>query len=141
MFVDYDFYTSNFQGSSVEKTEFPSLEIKARIYIENFIRRDISTIKNENQIKKVKLCMCAVIDAIKEREEEKRAYKSYQNSLLQGDSIIASESLGKQSVTYQKAENKSLNQIEQDKIMEINVLIRLYLIGTGLLYAGIPYVV
>lgn len=141
MYADYDFYTSKFLGSSIGEDEFPSLELKARMYIENYTNRDVSTIKNERTIEKVKMCICAVADVIKEYDDFKAITIKYQNSLMEGGSVVASESLGKQSVTYQKAETMSINQIEAEKKVNIDNLIRFYLSSTDLLYAGVPYVV
>lgn len=113
VYADYDYYKNDFHGQKITNEEFDRLAIKASAFL------DVITFNRIEQTQPVadpiKNAMCAVA-------EIQQTYDS-------GAGGIASESVGKASVTYANADGKTLEQESYNAAYP-------FLIGTGLLYRG-----
>lgn len=112
MYVDYEFYSTNF-GGKVAENEFTKLEIQASTLIDYYT---FNRIKEVND--KIKYAVCELIDYLKELERN-------------GGKEISQESIGSQSVSYATGENQLT--AEQKKFN----IVKKYLGHSGLLYRGV----
>lgn len=114
VYADYDYYKNDFHGKNIEAEEFDRLAIKASAFL------DVITFNRIEQTQPladpVKKAMCAVA-------EMQQIYDA-------GTGGIVSESVGKESVTYANAENKTIEKESYGAAYP-------FLIGTGLLYRGV----
>lgn len=132
MFTDYTYYTEEFllgDDPVIPATSFPKWEKQAAITIdaETHGRASAMTVIPDA----LKGCTCAVAELL---------YKADQvegNSLSQGIvGVLTSYSNDGQSGTYDISQSK---YTETGKREEISRILRLYLHGTGLLYAGVDH--
>lgn len=125
-YIDYDFYTKSYGGTSVPQNSFLRYSIKASAYIDKITFGRISkmyitdsTDEGYNVPDEVKFAVCAVIDVDKKIEDD--------------GGIISSESNGNYSVTYTDGNAGVNTQTISQKEYEAATL---FLNGTGLLYKG-----
>lgn len=137
MYADYEFYTTEYFGELVSDTEYPKYELKARDELDYYTRMRIPFI-NEDKMNKVKMCECKLIDLLYSYDQEVKKIKEYEDKSIQG--VVASETVGKQSVSYQKATLRDIKTVEQERDEMISKIIRKDLSMTGLLYRGVNYV-
>lgn len=137
MYADYEFYKTKYFGELVNDTEYPKYELKARDELDYYTRMRIPFI-NEDKMNKVKMCECKLIDLLYNYDQEIKKIKEYEDKTIQG--VVASETVGKQSVSYQKATLRDIKVVEQERNEMISKIIRKDLSMTGLLYRGVGYV-
>lgn len=138
MYADYKFYTSEYFGELVNDTDYPKYELKARDELDYYTRMRIPYIKKETIFTKVKMCQCKLIDLFYNYNQELKKIKEYEDKTIQG--VIASETVGKQSVSYQKANLRNVDVVKKELNQEIFKIIQKELAYTGLLYRGACYV-
>lgn len=134
MYADYEFYTTKYFGELVSDTEYPKYELKARDELNYYTRMRIPFV-NEDKMNKVKMCECKLIDLLYNYDQEVKKIKEYEDKSIQG--VVASETVGKQSVSYQKATLRDIKVVEKERDEMISKIIRKDLSMTGLLYRGI----
>lgn len=137
MYADYEFYKTEYFGELVNDTEYPKYELKARDELDYYTRMRIPFI-GEDKMNKVKMCECELIDLLYNYDQEVKKIKEYEDKSIQG--VVASETVGKQSVSYQKATLRDIKTVEQECDEMISKIIRKDLSMTGLLYRGVGYV-
>lgn len=137
MYANYEFYTTEYFGELVSDTEYPKYELKARNELEYYTRMRIPFI-DEDKMNKVKMCECKLIDLLYSYDQEVKKIKEYEDKSIQG--VVASETVGKQSVSYQKATLRDIKVVKQECDEMISKIIRKDLSMTGLLYRGVNYV-
>ena len=126
-YLEFDKYEE--LGGSIEETPFNILEFEARRKIDE---RTQGRLKGIEQLPiEVKMCMFALINTI-------NGYtNAYQNN---SNKNIASESVGSYSVSY--ASGTQIQEIKNSKNVEIEEIIRTYLMGVvvngkHILYIGV----
>ena len=137
MYADYEFYTTEYFGELVSDTEYPKYELRAREELDYYTRMRIPFI-SDDKMNKVKMCECKLIDLLYDYDHEVKKIKEYEDKSIQG--IVASETVGKQSVSYQKTTLRDIKTVEQECDEMISKIIRKDLSMTGLLYRGVGYV-
>lgn len=114
-YADFEYYKMIFYGSKItDCNTFNGLALKASAFLDTITYGRID--KTQPIPEAVKNAMCAVVDVM-------QVYDS-------GHGGIASESVGKESITYANAEGKTLEK-ESYKVAYP------FLSGTGLLYRGV----
>lgn len=132
MLVDYDFYTETFLQYSnpvVSDDDFARWERLAELEIDAQTHGRVSVMTAAPE--KLKLCICAVMELLCQAETQAMEYRkqglagpltSWSNDGQSG-SVDLSQSI----------------LTEEGKRKQIHNLCRLYLAGTGLLYAGVDH--
>lgn len=128
MYVDYSYYTDNFEGTAISAESFNSYERKARSFI-NLITFDRLTGESAIIADTVKECMCEIMELnykldLKEQETDGK--------------IIASETVDGHSQTYAISDVEK-NEVDKSKINDTKYynIAKRYLSNTGLLYRGV----
>ena len=119
VYANYAFYTSSsYYGKAIAEAEFPRLALNASVAIDLLTYGRAAAIVtaavDTATIEKIKQAVCAVADVLAKLEAD-------------GGQIIASESIGRASVTYHQPRTKETQAYNAA---------RLYLGDTGLLYSG-----
>lgn len=138
MYADYEFYERKYLGELVNFDDYPKYEMKARDELDYYTRMRIPFINDENKMERVKMCECKLIDLLFNYDQELSRIEEYENKMLEG--TIASETVGKHSISYQKASFRTREEIEKDRSKKISELIQKNLFMTGLLYRGVFHV-
>lgn len=125
-YTDYNFYKDTYKGNMPE-SDFDRLVIRASYEVrKNIFNRPITGYENE-----VQMATCSVADVLYKIEQlENKKEKILSNQILK------SESVGDYSRTF---DTSSVNDIETEisnQKTKIKEEIRMYLLGTGLLYRG-----
>jgi hypothetical protein len=102
-------------GGTLDQTPFNLLEFEARRKIDERTQGRLKSV--ENIPEEVKMCMFALINSI----------NSYGSSTSEGNKNIASESTDGYSVSY--VTGGTIQEMVQSKSVELNDIIRTYLIG------------
>lgn len=128
MYVDYSYYTDNFEGTAISAESFNSYERKVRSFI-NLITFDRLTGESAIIADTVKECMCEIMELnykldLKEQETDGK--------------IIASETVDGHSQTYAISDVEK-NEVDKSKINDTKYynIAKRYLSNTGLLYRGV----
>lgn len=118
-YVDFNFYTGEYGGSTVVSSEFQLHALKASAFIDQLTSNRVAAIitagTDTDKIQAIKLAVCAVIDE--------------QAKLEAAGGVIASESVGSHSVTYANAQSDNREK-------KLGDAARLFLSNTGLLFRG-----
>lgn len=138
MYADYEFYEEKYLGELVNFDDYPKYEMKARDELDYYTRMRIPFINDENKMDRVKMCECKLIDLLFNYDQELLRIEEYENKMLEG--AVASETVGKHSISYQKASFRTREEIEKDRSKKIKELIQKNLFMTGLLYRGVFHV-
>lgn len=138
MYADYEFYSAKYLGELVSEDDYPKYEMKARDEIDYYTRMRIPFLKDENKMECVKMCECKLIDLLFNYDQELAKIKEYEDKTVEG--VVASETVGKHSISYQKASLRNKTDIEKERSKKIKELIHKNLFMTGLLYSGLSYV-
>jgi len=132
MLVSYDYYAEMFlseRGPLISETDFVRWERQAEIVIDAVTNGRLSHLTSAPD--KVKLCICAVMEL--EYQAEMQAAEYREQGLAgplaswSNDGQSGSVDLGKSVLT------------EEGKQKQIRSICRMYLAGTGLLYAGVDH--
>ena len=131
-YLEYKGIIQSIGGSPMEEMPFNLLEFESRRQIDIRTQNRLKDINSENIPQEVKLCMYNLIGTINN-------YASSIQSATEGGNI-ASESTDGYSVTYVKS--AQIKEIIQSKSVEINDIIRTYLLGVTfsqqhLMYLGV----
>lgn len=136
MYSDYEFYTNEYFGELVSESDYPKYELKARNELDYYTLNRIPNYDDKNGI--IKMCQCELIDLLCEYDQEIKKNKEYENKMIQG--VVASETVGKQSVSYQKVTLRDIKTVKDERDKEIKKLINRRLWSTGLLFQGVYHV-
>lgn len=113
VYADYTYYTEQFGGQNVPEAAFLSLARKANNYLDYVTFGRLRSLQNQSD--EAKDACCALVELLYKAEEE-------------GGKAIASETVGKHSVSY----------VEQESIkQQMYSLVSQYLAHTGLMYRGV----
>lgn len=135
MYVTYEYYLNSYGGEVPEK-DFSKYEKRAGKELDYYTVDRIPLVDNTQTLSKVEYCMCEIIDLFYEVDQQKKLSKDNQKKQSDGEAV-SSETVGKQSVSYQKFDVKSVKEIEEELKGQIYNVIRKRLAFTGLLYRGI----
>lgn len=138
MYADYEFYSTKYLGELVSEDDYPKYEMKARDELDYYTRMRIPFVKDENKMERVKMCECKLIDLLFNYDQELAKIKEYEDKTVEG--VVSSETVGKHSISYQKASLRSKADIEKESSKQIKELVHKNLFMTGLLYSGLSYV-
>lgn len=138
MYAGYEFYKDEYFGELVIETDYPKYELKARNELDYYTRMRIPYVKKETILNKVKMCQCKLIDLLYNYDQEVQKIKEYEDKSVEG--IKASETVGKQSISYQKASLRSIEVVKNELQQDIFKTIQKDLAFTGLLYRGVYHV-
>lgn len=115
IYADFDYYKNQYFGVKItDENEFKGLAVKSTADLNALTFNHINF--NDLIIEEVKNAMCAIVDA-------RKTYES-------GEAGIASATIGKKSITYANADQKTLEK-------DIYKAAYPFLVGTGLLYRGV----
>ena len=138
MYADYEFYKTKYLGELVSEDDYPKYEMRARDELDYHTRMRIPFVKDESKMERVKMCECKLIDLLFNYDQELATIKEYENNSVKG--IIASETVGKQSISYQKATLRNKEVVDKELASKTKEIIQKSLFMTGLLYRGIMHV-
>lgn len=138
MYADYEFYEEKYLGELVNFDDYPKYEMRARDELDYYTRMRIQFLKDENKMERVKMCECKLIDLLFNYDQELAKIKEYEDKTVEG--VVASETVGKHSISYQKASLRSKADVEKERYKKIKELIHKNLFMTGLLYSGLSHV-
>lgn len=136
MYVDYEYYTNEYNGTLVSSELFESYELRARSIMNNHTRKIDKTIElldNPLVSDNIKLCMCELIDNLFRTDELIKKSTQADMSFALG---ITSESVKDHSVSFDSKSLKS-NEIKAQSQNENYNLMNNYLGITGLLNRGL----
>lgn len=137
MYADYEFYVQSYYGEAIDEDSFPKYELRAREELDYYTFDRIQYVTDEGTMKKVKMCECRLMDLFNTYDEEIQRIKNYQAKQVEGNGLISSETVGKQSVSYQKATLRDIATVENElKSKTVEMIIK-NLGMTGLLYRGV----
>ena len=136
MYADYEFYIAEYLGELVSEKEFPKYEVQARDELDYYTRMRIPYVKDENKMERVKMCECKLIDLLFSYDQEIARIREYELKTID-NGVIASETVGKQSVSYQKATLRDVATVEKERDSKVRDIIYKNLAMTGLLYRGV----
>lgn len=137
MYANYEFYKKEYFGELVSEELYPKYELRARNELDYYTRMRIPYV-NEDIKNKVNMCECKLIDLLFSYDQEIQKIKDYEDKSVQG--LVASETVGKQSISYQKATLRDKIVVEHECDEMISKTIKKDLFMTGLLYRGVNYV-
>lgn len=138
-YVDYTYYKETFMGDLLKNEDFPKYEVKARAYID-YITLQRARLGCTNPYIKdaIQMCTCALAEQYQIFDIQSKHKKDFE-ARLDANEVIASETVGKQSVSYQKSNVDTRTDLdlkkENDKLL-IGIA-QQYLSLTGLLYRGL----
>lgn len=133
MYASYEFYNTEYMGAPMTEEEFERAAKKASQYLDYYT---MGRAKDSKGLEALSMACCALaeqyfeIDALLGRAKK---------SALSADSAAKkSETVGSYSVTYQSAEeiSKSAYERAEELKKKLPETVKLYLLGTGLLYRG-----
>lgn len=137
MYVTYDYYKNEYQGTLVTANEFEKLEREARFTVINITRkkhRIQQLLSFDKYTEEIKTCMCELIDNIK--QSEVLLNNALQSDLIQAQGI-SSRSVKNSSVSFKSDKELTSNTINQQVEIQNNAIVRKYLSPIGLMYRGL----
>ena len=137
MYVTYEYYKNEYQGTLVTANEFEKLEREARFTVINITRkkhRIQQLLSFDKYTEEIKTCMCKLIDNIK--QSEVLLNNALQSDLIQAQGI-SSRSVKNSSVSFKSDKELTSNTINQQVELQNNAIVRKYLAPIGLLYRGL----
>lgn len=158
-YCDYDFYVTEYYGNIITESDFIRFASRATDKLNYLTLNRISyandlglflylgDIINDATVEKIKKCVCRLAEVLYEidlREKTNRetiGFESTENG--QRGKVISSVSSGSESISYATSNNSKNSMIDavltDDKALKkiYTDIIREYLRGTGLLYAGL----
>lgn len=133
-YADYDFYTNEYFGGSIDEESFPRLALRASHYIDYITRGKAGRDAEDDA---VKMCCCALAEQYQLIDKAENAANKGLDATLTG-SEVQSESVGSWSRSYRSggdSANASMQSVaELDK--GLYAIAQRYLTNTGLLYRG-----
>ena len=128
MYIDIDFYYGTYQGEVTDVVAFPKLNAQATLTVDRYTFGRITDLEDL----RVKFAICELIDL----------YDLYGRKKLKFDNTearVSSETTGSHTVTfkYEDEIQKPADLGDWLKRSEYEIVVK-YLIGSGLMYRGIP---
>lgn len=132
MIVDFTYYTEVFEGSAINEQDFNRYSKKAERFVNYATCNQASTAIGDT-LETVKECICELA------EQYQIIEKTEKQSLGEGEKVIASESVGSWSVSYDTPTKADVNTEEyvKEKNKKLYSIVKEYLAFTGLLYRGV----
>lgn len=146
-YCDYEFYTTEYFGNQIAEADFPRLIDRASDKLDFITMGNIKRYSVDEEIeKKVKKSACALAEILNEIETYEKAsresvgFEQTENGMK--GKVITSMSSGSESVSFSTtgANNSLVGAVLTDKTAQNKLfydIVRDYLSGTGLLYAGL----
>ena len=133
IYADFEYYRDIYGGSLVLEENYHGLSVRASAYLDYYT---MGKAKNNAVLEAVKMACCALVD--KYSEIDAMALKARESASDVVSGAKKSESIGSYSVTYQGAEEQSnfAKEYAENLKKELPGIVRMYLIGTNLLYRG-----
>lgn len=134
-YIDYNYYTNTYNGDIIPQKNFEKYATKASSKVRNrILNKDTTLFETE-----VKNATCAVADILYNQYLTQERLKSI---AVGTEKVISSEKVGDYSRNMSNVSIDDLKKLGSDEY--INSLIENelenYLLVTGLLYCGVPYV-
>lgn len=123
MYVDFEYYTNSFAGTSVPAEEFTTIERDAERYLSYVTQEQYLDATEEKEIVKIKNALCAAVEAV-------YAYSQEYSNIPSG---VTSETTDGHSVTFAKVDPSKM--VQQKRRLMYDVFAQ-ELFSTGLLYQG-----
>ena len=125
-YIDYEYYKSLYGEKAVPEADFNRLYDKAEIVIDNEVsafgvnKLEVAFPTNEKSAKRVKQCICEIIQKTAEAENAKSVYESASGYVERADGtvvgkVVTSVSAGNESISYSNIDtdvNKALASVE-----------------------------
>ncbi len=129
--VDYEYYKTIYEGSSIPESSFKKMVIEASNKV-NYYTQD--RINSDNITNKIRNVTCEIAELIFEQENLKEKIINYDES----NKEIASETLGPRSISYVNKSSQQSNLINSKDELEREIYKICYqsLVRTGLMYRG-----
>lgn len=129
--VDYKYYQSDYEGSSIPESSFRKMVIKASEKINYYTQNRIS---NENITDTIRNTTCQIAELIFEQESLKEKIVNYDEN-----KEVASETLGPKSISYVNKSSQQSNLIMSSDELEKEIYKICYqsLVHTGIMYRGV----
>ena len=121
MYADYNFYKTEYKGSTIPETAYDGIARAAEAFI-NYITHNRIKVEElpEWVLERVKMAVCAVADTCYKQESD------------EDSTTVSSESVGEHSKSFAVVK-RSFSDREREKLTKA----KQYLHGTGLLYGGL----
>lgn len=123
MYVDFEYYTNSFAGTTVPAEEFATIERDAERYLSYVTQEQYLDVTEEKVIVKIKNALCAAVEAV-------NAYSQEYSNIPSG---ITSETTDGHSVTFAKVDPSKM--VQQKRCLMYDIFAQ-ELFSTGLLYQG-----
>lgn len=134
-YVDFDYYVKTFKGDLIPRQEFDKYAMRASNKVRNrILNKDINLFENE-----IKNATCSIAEILYNQFLNKKRL----NNMLNGSElIISSEKVGDYSRNISNVSISDLEKLCSDEYVKglIETELEDYLLATGLLYCGVPYV-
>lgn len=132
MIVDFTYYTEVFEGTAIPEQDFKQLSKKAERFV-NYATCNRALETQGETLETVKECICELAEQYQVIE------KTEKQSLGEGEKVIASESVGSWSVSYDTPTKVDVNASDYitEKNKKLYSVVKEYLAFTGLLYRGV----
>lgn len=129
LLVDYDYYSDEYEGSSIPESSFESKAIEASSKVNHYTSNRINDTNINDDIRNT---ACQIAELLFEQEKIKLSVIDDTNK------EIASESLGPRSVSYVNKSSLKASQILNEDELENKIYKIIYqnLVHTGLMYRG-----
>lgn len=134
-YIDYDYYNETFKGDLIPQEEFEKYAMKASNKVRNRImNKDISLFESE-----VKNVTCSVAEILYNQYLNQERLKNMANGT---EKVIASEKVGDWSRNFSNVSIDDFKKLSSNEYTDslIEEELEDYLLMTGLLYSGVPYV-
>lgn len=139
MYADYTYYTDEFKGNLLTAENFEQYEAKAARYID-YVTLNKAKKGYDNPFIKTSIqnCACALAEEYYKIDEYEKQLQLLKDKVNNGEAI-SSETIGKQSLSYQKIDIDKKSQYERSEENKkiISNVVNSHLLITGLLYRGI----
>lgn len=134
-YIDYDYYNKTFKGDLIPQERFEKYAIKASNKVRNrILNKDISLFES-----KVKNATCSVANILYNQYLNQEKLKNILNGT---EKVISSEKVGDYSRNISNVSIDDLKKLSSNEYIDSLIESELedYLLATGLLYPGVPYV-
>ncbi len=121
-YADYEYYTNTFYGTTIPGISFDQYAAQASDYIDRMTMNRAASYTGGDEVKKA-CCACA---------EQMFMLGSTRAALVRSGGSVASETVGKHSVSY-RSPSETIALLEK----QMRDVVTGYLLHTGLLYRGI----
>lgn len=137
-YADYEYYASEFYGNAIAREDFPRLARRASEYIDYYT---LGKAPSSPDLPAVKNACCALAERFMtiEKYERMSAIGAERSaSETEGVGAVKSETVGSYSVTRETGAEaaSSAAKLTEEAKKTLSDTVRMYLIGTGLLYRG-----